>query len=185
MKLIVGLGNPGPEYEGTRHNVGWRVVEALQQAMMNDKFIHANQAAGAKFQFHSKFQAELLKIDDLVLMKPKTYMNRSGEAVLKVVTYYQIVTDNIWVAHDDLDINLGEYKISQRGPKIHNGVNSVEEALGRDDFWRVRVGVDNRHGDRSKPGQAYVLDRFTSQEREEIKRVIEQLLHDLTRRFDL
>ncbi|MBU1071203.1 aminoacyl-tRNA hydrolase, partial [Patescibacteria group bacterium] len=114
MKLIVGLGNIGEKYKNTRHNVGFMVVDELE-----------------------KHKEDLGKV---MLVKPATFMNESGRAVAKMVRFYKLDLDNLYVVHDDLDLKLGEYKIQKGvGPKVHNGILSVEKELGDKEFWRVRV----------------------------------------------
>lgn len=172
MKLVVGLGNPGSEYVGSRHNVGFAVVDGIAK-----KFSILN------FQFSKKFNADIVKFDDIILTKPQTFMNRSGHAVQAIVRYYGIKFDEIYLVHDDLDIILGEYKlVLGKGPKIHNGINSVEQALGTKDFWRVRVGVDSRTPEERAVwrGRDYVLARFTSTEQAQLAKVIDTICHDLS-----
>lgn len=166
MKIIVGLGNPGSEHENNRHNVGFMVIDRL--AMEKDAW-------------ESKFGALILRSGDQMLVKPQSFMNNSGEAVSKVVNFYKVLTADLWVIHDDLDLPLGQYKIAAGiGPKVHNGVNSIEERLGTKDFWRVRVGVDNRPvGEARTPGDEYVLADFSADERIVIDGVIEKVIKEL------
>lgn len=153
MRLVVGLGNPGDKYFQTRHNVGFLAVDRLSKKINAPKWTKSK-----------KFESEFTKDGQLLLVKPQTFMNESGKAVKKFASHYKIGIDNIWIVHDDLDILLGEYKIQKsKGPKEHNGVESIEKELGSEDFWRVRVGVDNRVEDRT-PGEKYVLQRFKSEE---------------------
>ncbi len=106
-------------------------------------------------------------------------MNESGEFVKRLVEQYHMDSPNLWVIHDDLDIPLGSYKIQRgKGPKLHNGILSIERELGSDNFWRVRIGVDNRIGDKT-PGEEYVLQDFTEEEREELKEVINKVAQDI------
>lgn len=169
MKIVAGLGNPGEKYKKTRHNVGFRVVEKLAEA--------------TEFKLEKKFEAEMAEIDGALLVKPQTFMNASGKTVSKLMNFYKIPVDDLWIVHDDLDIRLGEYKIQQgKGPKIHYGVNDIEEKLGRNDFWRVRVGVDNR-ASRSEPrdkGEKYVLAKFSEAETEIIDSAIEKIIRELS-----
>ena len=105
-------------------------------------------------------------------------MNRSGEAVKKLVNKYKVQSTNLYVIHDDLDIPLGKYKIQKgRGPKEHRGILSIEQSLGKKDFWRVRIGVENRSSDMA--GDEYVLDNFTAEERAIIDGVIQDVVKDL------
>ena len=154
MKLIVGLGNIGEKYKNTRHNVGFVVIDELE-----------------------KQKEELGKIK---LVKPDTFMNESGKAVAKLVRFYKLDLDNVYVVHDDLDIKLGGYKIQKGvGPKVHNGILSVEKELGDKEFWRVRMGVDNRKGDRRMSGEDYVLGRFRKQEQEVVGEVIKKVVKEI------
>lgn len=179
MKLIVGLGNPGQKYKNNRHNVGFMVVDRLMEE----------------------------KLPGIKLLKPNSFMNRSGVAVNKYLKKWKGPTlpfslPNLYVVHDDLDIELGKFKISfGKGPKVHNGLKSIYEQLGTKDFWHVRVGIDNRapHS-RGKAGQdnqglngirhsgigirrrinmsgeEYVLENFRPEEREIIKKVIDKVV---------
>src|SRR3990172_6433738 len=118
MKLIIGLGNPEEKYKKNRHNVGYMVIDELTKKRLPK---------------------------DVVVKKTNIFMNESGEFMNKLVEQYHLKPSDLWVIHDDLDIALGSYKIQKgKGPKLHNGVNSIERELGTDEFWRVRVGVENR-----------------------------------------
>lgn len=154
MKLIVGLGNPGKKYKFNRHNVGQRVIDYLLQSNSHN--------------------------NSVVCKKLKTFMNDSGKEVSELVNYYKIDMDDLYVIHDDLDIVIGEYKIQKgTGPKGHNGVNSIEEVLGKDEFWRVRVGVENRDPDSRIPGETYVLQNFTEDEELKLSGVFEKIADEL------
>lgn len=168
MKLIVGLGNPGDKYYQTRHNVGFMVVDRLSEK------INAPEWTKSK-----KFESEFTNDEEYLLAKPQTFMNESGRAVRKLSSHYKIKIDDIWVIHDDLDIKLGEYKIQKaKGPRQHNGVESVEDELRKEDFWRVRVGVDNRVEEKI-PGEKYVLQRFEDEELVIINNKIDKMVDRL------
>lgn len=171
MKVIVGLGNVGEKYARTRHNVGFVAIDKL---------------------------TTLVKNKNIILSKPDTMMNASGIAVKKLIENKKIKLDDLFIIHDDLDIRLGEYKIQKgKGPKIHKGINSIEDTLGTSDFWRVRVGVDNRHSEIARgisrgpipldakisngTGREYVLEDFTAEEKIVIDRVIEEVCKKLAR----
>lgn len=155
MKLIIGLGNPGKKYCNNRHNAGYMVIDALNSG-------------------------DLPK--GVIAKKTNVYMNNSGEDVKKFVRFYKVSRDELYIIHDDLDIPLGQYKIQfGKGPKVHNGVNSVEEALGETDFWRVRVGVDNRDPESRIPGEQYVLQDFTIGERKILADAMKNIVADLRR----
>jgi len=165
MKVIVGLGNPGEKYAKNRHNVGFMTIDRIKE-----------------------FDGEVLKTGEVILVKPQTFMNRSGEAVSQIVNFYKVPADDLIVVHDDLDIKLGEYKIQKGvGPKVHNGLTSIEERLGRTDFWRVRVGIDSRQsavGSRQS-GEDYVLVDFSSDEEISINKIIKEIIDQLVVRFKI
>lgn len=134
------------------------------------------------FQFNKKFNAEMVQTKEYILVKPQTFMNNSGEAVAKICHFYKVKYEDLYVIHDDLDIALGEHKIQYaKGPRVHYGVNSIEEKLGTEDFWRVRVGVENREvrGNKGVPGEVYSLQDFQPEERETIGQVIGKITKEL------
>jgi PTH1 family peptidyl-tRNA hydrolase len=157
MKLIVSIGNPGVAYLNTRHNAGFLVAEALQ----NSKLPKA-----------------------VVIRKSDTFMNESGTFVKKLVSNYKLDLNNLFIIHDDLDIKLGEYKIQfGRGPKDHNGLKSIDEELGTDQYWHIRVGVDNRPLDNKPMGEEYVLQNFSDEERIVLEAVIKRVVNDLVKKI--
>lgn len=184
MKIIIGLGNPGKKYKNTRHNVGFMVLDALASKISNFQFPISNKFSNYNFQLLNKFNAEICIFDDLLLAKPNTFMNDSGNSVSKLATFYKIHATDIWVIHDDLDIKLGSYKIQQgHGPRLHNGVNSIEKKLKSENFWRVRIGVDNRDPNNKISGEEYVLQDFNSEEYEILKGVVSGVVIELTERI--
>lgn len=169
MKIIVGLGNPGSKHQDTRHNVGFMAIDKL--------------ATQKNLTWHNAkdFNALIAKGLDYYLVKPTTYMNNSGAAVQKIMTYYHLLpqttdsqadlTHSLTVIHDDLDINLGSYKISvSGGGGGHNGVKSIIEHLGTPNFTRLRLGVATPALDKARqsilPGAVarFVLKRFGKEE---------------------
>ena len=135
IRLIVGLGNVGKAYSNTRHNVGFVFVE--------------NLADNKRFLEEPKFKALINQADfggsKKIFAEATTMMNLSGETVSLISKFYQIDPKEILVVHDDLDLRLGSYKLQfGKGPKVHNGLLSIENRLGTAKFWRLRVGVDNR-----------------------------------------
>lgn len=150
IRLVVGLGNPGPDYASTRHNVGFWFADALAAAH------------GGGFRAEGKFHGELCRVTiagaDLRLLKPSTYMNRSGQSVAAVSRYFGIPPESILIAHDELDLPVGKVRLKQGGGHAgHNGLRDTIGVLGSRDFWRLRIGIDHP-GDR---GQVigYVLGR--------------------------
>lgn len=168
MKLIVGLGNPGKKYGGTRHNVGFLAVDFLAKSNSLD------------FSDNLKFKSEIATSEKFILVKPHTFMNNSGDAVSAIANFYKVSIEDIYVIHDDLDLRLGEYKIQKTiGPKVHRGINSIEEKLGSKNFWRVRIGVDNRSIENRIAGEEYVLQSFSEFEKEVVDAIIEKAIQDL------
>ncbi len=169
MKLFIGLGNPGTEYTFTRHNVGFLFVDAFAQGF------------GTTFSRDKYTDSEVAKDKDILFAKPQTFMNASGIAARKLVDHYHIdIPTGLYLVHDDLDIRLGEYKIQYEvGPKIHNGVNSVELELGTKGFYRIRIGVDNRDLANRMPGEAYVLQKFLKEEIQALTPVFSSIISNL------
>ena len=161
--IVVGLGNPGKQYARTRHNAGFMVVDALVRSL--DRL--PAQAGQMVRWLENKFSALTLEINNVLLMKPQTFMNDSGKAVAAAVRFYKVPLDHVVIIHDDLDIVVGQVKFGlTKGPKVHNGLESIEKQLGSKDFWRIRVGIDDRTPeDRMQiPSADYVLRSLTSEE---------------------
>lgn len=171
MKLIVGLGNSGKKFTNTRHNIGFMVVEKLARGLNSSNWRKVD-----------KFKSEIADRKPFaILAKPQTFMNDSGIAVKKLVSYYKLYIPDVIVVHDDLDIQLGQYKIQQgHGPRLHNGINSIEKSLKSENFWRVRVGVDNRIPESRTPGDQYVLQNFIESELKERDGVVDAVVGKLT-----
>jgi peptidyl-tRNA hydrolase, PTH1 family len=129
-RLIVGLGNPGAEYEATRHNVGFWLV---------DQFADKLKATLAP---QGKFFGRAARAGDLWLLQPTTFMNRSGQSVAALANFYKIAPDEILVVHDDLDLSPGGIRLKQGGGNGgHNGLKDIQARLGTPDFWRLRLGI--------------------------------------------
>ncbi len=180
MKCIVGLGNPGEKYAKNRHNVGFMVLDQLvESGIRNEK---SGISENTKFMFSKKFNAEILQTKEFLLVKPQTFMNDSGVAVAAICHFYKIKYEDLYIVHDDLDIVIGNYKIQHgKGPQVHNGLRSIEEKLGTDKFWNVRVGVENRavRGNKGVPGVVYSLQDFNGEEKVIIDTVIANVSKDL------
>ncbi len=174
MKIIVGLGNPGAKYRSTRHNIGFVVLDELAR----------REIPNSKFQITNKFKSEIIQTKNFILVKPQTFMNDSGVAISKICRFYKIKYTDLYIVHDDLDIPIGNYKIQHgKGPQVHNGLLSVEEKLGTDQFWNVRVGVENREvrGNKGVPGLVYSLQDFVGEEKIIIEGMITKIVNDLVR----
>lgn len=171
MKItFVGLGNKGREYNNTRHNTGFMFVDYLLNKL---------GGSGEDFKTNKKIKSMILEIDDFILVKPQTMMNRSGVAVKAYLNFYKPDSSNrLYVVHDDLDLQLGNYKVSDTGPKDHNGINSIETELGRKDFDRVRIGIENR-SDKNIPGEVYVLQKFSETELDKLEKTFSNISNEL------
>ena len=172
MKLFIGLGNPGKKYEHNRHNIGFMVLDSFVENIERQNWKNSKKHLSLIYGF--ELQA--------IFAKPQNFMNNSGLAVKKLINYYNIKTSDLWVIHDDLDINLGQYKTHfGRGPKLHNGINSIEESLKTENFWRVRVGIDNRADGKEQrvKGEEYVLQDFSQEEVVLLGPVIERIVEEI------
>jgi len=163
--LVVGLGNPGPRYETTRHNVGFMVANVLAARL------------GTGFKVHKKSGAEVttgrLGGRSVVLAKPRVYMNESGRQVGPLANFYSVAPADVIVIHDELDIDFGRIRLKLGGGEGgHNGLRSVASALSSKDFHRVRIGIGRPPG--RKDPAAYVLENFSSAERTEVPTILEQ-----------
>lgn len=162
MKLIVGLGNPGKQYEKTRHNIGFEVIDALSEKLN----IPLNQA-----KFKGVYGVGHVQGEKVFLIKPLTYMNLSGESIRAIMDYYQINIEEITVIYDDLDLPVGKIRLRQKGSAGgHNGIKSTIAHLGSQEFNRIRVGIDRPPSGMKVPD--YVLGRFTKEEWEVLVEVI-------------
>jgi len=152
MYLIIGLGNPGKQYEHTRHNLGFRVLDLL-----------AGRRSLGEGGWENKYDSKFLKLDDVILAKPQTFMNKSGEAVKEILKYYPAA--ELILVHDELDLPLGSIKVQKNiSGAGHNGVQSVIDELGTKDFIRIRLGIDNPQTRQQIPGEDYVIQKFTAEE---------------------
>jgi len=166
VKTIIGLGNPGSKYLNTRHNAGFMFVDAFRKFLGWDQYWNVDD-----WRFDEKLKSRVCLIKGtgrkkILLAKPVTFMNKSGLAVKRIIARSEVnVEKELVLVHDDLDIELGRYKI-QKGvsPRVHNGIRSVESFVASKNFLRVRVGVDSRAGDRSIPGDEYVLKKMNADE---------------------
>jgi PTH1 family peptidyl-tRNA hydrolase len=160
MKVVVGLGNPGGKYDGTRHNVGFAVVDGLAEA----------PGAGRP---QSRFQASVAELNEggqkVLLVKPETFMNLSGRSVRQIMDYYQVALSDLLVVCDDINLPLGKLRVRARGTHGgHNGLRNIQEHLGTTEYARLRIGVDAPRDD----AVDHVLGRFRPAER----RVIEDAI---------
>lgn len=165
MTLIVGLGNPEEKYENTPHNVGFKVIDFFREKFDFPQFIVNDNVL-------------ISKKNDIILIKPLTYMNNSGIGVKQIASYYKIKNDDIWVIHDENNLKLGEIDINKNiATKGHNGVKSVIEKLGTQDFVRFRIGINNKE---KHDLMDYVLKPFSKNEQE----IIDEIIYKVTEELD-
>lgn len=162
MYIIAGLGNPGREYERTRHNVGFMVIDELAKKL---------GIRVTKLKFKSLVGEGNVKGEKIILLKPQTFMNLSGEALYEAVNFYKINLENVIVVYDDKDLDVGKIRIRKKGSSGgHNGMNSIIYLLNSEEFPRVRIGIGN-------PGEDlvnHVLGEFTEEEKKIIKQATEK-----------
>lgn len=160
MKLVVGLGNPGKEYENTRHNVGFLIID--------------NYANTAKLSFKEKFNGMYFeaKINDekVIFLKPLSYMNLSGIVVKKYLDYFKIKAEDLFIIYDDMDFEIGTFKIKPSGSSAgHNGIKNIIENVGTENIKRMRVGISKSVNNKID----YVIGNFTKKEKEKIDKIID------------
>ena len=162
MKLIVGLGNIGPKYTFTRHNVGFMLADSI--ALNNNLDFRENSRLKC-------FMTNLRNgIDDYLIIKPTTFMNLSGEAVRAVMDYYKIPVEDVLIVYDDLSLNLGKIRFRANGSDGgHNGIKSIIQHLGTKDFARLKIGIGPQP---SLPSEVFVLQNFSKEELEKLKETL-------------
>ncbi|MCR4325092.1 MAG: aminoacyl-tRNA hydrolase [Candidatus Curtissbacteria bacterium] len=163
MKLIVGLGNPGEKFKNNRHSLGFIVVDMF--AIIN----------ALSWRYSRDFICYYAKSSDFVIIKPSTFMNKSGEAVKAAADYFKIEAKDVLVVHDELDLDFGKIRITFNGSSAgHNGVESVVESLGTLDFSRLRIGIGHPRDIEGGPREPsdYVLSDFTTDEKKKLSEVI-------------
>jgi len=181
MKLIVGLGNPGKKYEGTRHNAGFMFVDKL--------VCHTDMSAAGECETYTsedKFDSLMLTVtrkgEKFIFAKPQTFMNLSGPAVQKIMKYYDITPDDLIVVSDDVDILVGQVRIRHDGSSGgQKGLQNIIDILGEDKFTRIRIGVRPESGNADTPANLIdttdlVLSKFSEAERSTIDETIEQVI---------
>ena len=171
IKLIVGLGNPGPDYERTRHNAGFLFAEDVAHDI------------GGSFASEKKFFGQIARgsgrFNEVRALKPQTFMNLSGQSVAAVAKFYDIAPDAILVAHDELDLDAGEIKLKFGGGHAgHNGLRDIQAKLGTGDYWRLRIGIGHSRdsANAQQPVADWVLNRPRRDEQDAIEVAIERAL---------
>ena len=162
LRLVVGLGNPGRVYSGTRHNAGFMVADELAKGF---------SIALSKRKFNAQYGTGSIDGVEVVLAKPMGFMNRSGPPVQQIAGYFRISSEDILVVHDDIDLEFGRLKIKEKGGDGgHKGVRSIMDAFGGGDFARLRIGVGRP--DAGNNAADYVLENFAFEEKKVLSRII-------------
>ena len=160
MKLVLGIGNPGVQYQYTKHNLGFDVIDCIVQKLKLSPKIKFN---GVYYEYNNNGEK-------IIFLKPQNFVNLSGEVLIRFVKYFNISTDNILIISDDLDQDIGAIKLRLRGSSGgHNGLKSIEKVLKTKDYKRIKIGISN---DKSIPTADYVLSKFNKEDREIINEVI-------------
>ena len=163
MYVVVGLGNPGKQYENTRHNVGFNVIDILAKEY---------DISVTKIKHKALIGEGRIGSEKVLLVKPQTYMNLSGETLIDIYKYYKVDLDNIIVIYDDIDLDVGKLRIRKKGSAgTHNGMRSIIKCLGSNEFPRVRVGIS-----KPKNGQDladFVLSRFSKEDEKSLQESFE------------
>ena len=163
MKIIVGLGNPGKEYFNTRHNVGFMVL---------DNYAQSKNIVFNKKQFDGLYAEFMYDGQKIILLKPQKYMNLSGEVVSAFTSYYKISVDDILIICDDLDMDIGRFKLKQNSSSGgHNGLKNIEKCLNTNSYKRLKIGISN---DKNLDTKDYVLGKFSISDQEQLKNIIDK-----------
>ncbi|MGD9677798.1 MAG: aminoacyl-tRNA hydrolase [Vulcanibacillus sp.] len=167
MKLIIGLGNPGVKYEYTKHNIGFNVIDNLTNELVK------NYSLKNISKFNSLISEIKIGEKKVLLVKPLTYMNLSGEAIIKIVNWYKVDIENIIVIHDDLDLPMGKIRFREKGSAGgHNGIASIIQNLSTDLFKRVKIGIERPKG---REVVNHVLTPFSDEDKEYIEESINKV----------
>ncbi|MFA6183836.1 MAG: aminoacyl-tRNA hydrolase [Parcubacteria group bacterium] len=192
MKIIIGLGNPGEEYKETRHNAGFIILDEIKtklefpdfkfnkkfNALLSEKNIAQEKT---KLGFLDKFFSSN-KQKKIILVKPQTFMNLSGKTVRAILDFYKIAINDLIIINDDLDIIVGKYKLSSdSSSRGHNGVQSIIDNLGTQDFRRLKIGVEKNEGraSRQTPGEKFVLEKFSPDELSKVISLTNNILTEI------
>jgi PTH1 family peptidyl-tRNA hydrolase len=162
MKLIVGLGNPGKEYDGTRHNIGFMVIDSI----LKKYNLNCN-----KKKFDGIYCETTINNEKIIFLKPQRFINLSGEVIKKYIDYFKISIEDILVIHDDLDIPVGKFKLKMSGGSAgHNGLKNIEMNIGTEEYKRLKIGISN---DKAIDTKEYVLGKLSSIDKKELDEIID------------
>ena len=175
MKLIVGLGNPGKDYENTRHNIGFNILDNyLKYKNINPDWLK---------KFDGLYTKEIIDNNSVLFLKPQTYMNLSGESVRQIIDYYKINLEDVLIISDDLDLNVGNFKLKKSGScGGHNGLRDIENKLKTSNYKRLKIGISNNKNIDTKN---YVLGKFTKEDSVIINNLFNTIFNVLDDFFNL
>lgn len=164
MKLVVGLGNPGKQYEKTRHNIGFMAVDKLAEDL---------QITIDKSKFNGLYNEAVIENEKIIILKPQSYINLSGEVISSFVNYYKIDINDILIIVDDMDLEAGLYKLKYKGGSAgHNGLKNIEQHLKTQEYKRMKIGISHNNLPDSKD---YVLGKITPDQMEKIMPILEKV----------
>ena len=165
MKLIVGLGNPGKQYENTRHNVGFIIL---------DKYLKDNNITNGKEKFGGLYYETLIKEEKVIFLKPQKYINLSGQVLKKYIDFFKVNINDVLIIHDDLDTPCGSIKLrASGGSGGHNGLKDIENNLRTKEYKRIKIGISNNKTIDTKD---YVLGKFANEDKKTIDLTIEKVV---------
>jgi len=174
MKLIVGLGNPGKEYENTRHNIGFQTIDFFAQKL---------GITISKSKFNGLYVETSIHGEKVILLKPQSYINLSGEVIRKYVDFYKIAVSDVLIIHDDLDLEVGTFKVKKKGSSGgHNGLKNIELHLGTQEYCRIKIGISNN---KKMDTKDYVLGKISNSEKELLNQVKAKVLFILVDYFHM
>jgi len=174
MKLIIGLGNPGKEYQNTRHNIGFNAVDKIAEFL---------KVTFDKKKFGGRYAEVTYNEEKVILLKPEKYMNLSGEVIREYVSYFKVDISDILIIYDDLDTEVGKYRLRQQGGSGgHNGIKDIEQHLKTQTYNRIKIGISK---DTEFTTRDYVLGKFSKEEQLLIDKVLNEMVEVFQDYFEL
>jgi len=178
MKLIIGLGNPEKKYLKSRHNLGFMVIDAFERTVLAKQELSSQKQVK---KFKSYITETTINNEKIILVKPQTHMNLSGQAVKALVDYYKLSLEDVWVINDDIDLSLGTIRINQGASSAgHQGVQSIIDELGSQDFVRFRIGIRNFPENQKPDTNDFVMANFRPEEKELLDQTIKKAIESIS-----
>ena len=180
MKMFIGLGNPGIKFEKTRHNAGFMIIDKMAEEFSHKIHKSSSKTLKSSLNFASKFSSLVSMIEinatKVLLAKPQTFINCSGGPVSQIMAFYKINPNNIWVFHDDLDLEVARIKVKVAGSSAgHNGIKSIDQTIGKN-YNRVRIGIRNSN---LKNPSNFVLEEFSKPEFDQIEQIFKSIISNI------